>query len=307
MSYDRNTPQPTDIPRDSQDEFVTNYDILNNIFGVNHIPFTRNITIATNASPCVITITDHKFTTGEMVQVYGLKGTNDEGQERLWSIDGDTFSITVLTVDTFSIPVDTSTENTYLANTGNVLNTTITNYYGTHKKVSFAGASLEQGRASPIVTVNPITVKRHIVNNEEIPTWKLEDIPELHFQNSTATLLRLTGFNPEILVINVQIASEPVIFMDTFLYGFTTPWGLKINFGYRVGFADPVASPTRVFALPKTYSTDHYFTVITRHNGRASERMRVTSTSLTDFAITTENFSSVASATRLFSFMSWGI
>lgn len=40
MTYSPNIPQPTDIPADSQGDILQNFQSLNTIFGVNHLPLT---------------------------------------------------------------------------------------------------------------------------------------------------------------------------------------------------------------------------------------------------------------------------
>ena len=53
--YNPGCPLANDLPSDSQDEFLTNFERLNTIFGVDHIPFGNTIVDATRANPCVIT------------------------------------------------------------------------------------------------------------------------------------------------------------------------------------------------------------------------------------------------------------
>lgn len=67
---------------------------------------TANITVITNANPAVITIVGHGFQTGQTVTIAGAAST-------LGAAINGARVITVLTADTFSIPVDTTATSSY--------------------------------------------------------------------------------------------------------------------------------------------------------------------------------------------------
>lgn len=67
---------------------------------------TAAITVITNANPAVITIAGHGFQTGQTVTIAGATGT-------LGTAINGARVITVLSVDTFSIPVDTTASSGY--------------------------------------------------------------------------------------------------------------------------------------------------------------------------------------------------
>jgi len=58
------------------------------------------ITAASNSNPCVLTATGHGLKNGDQITIYGGWGG--------WSVLNGTFQVTVLSPDTFSIPVDAS-------------------------------------------------------------------------------------------------------------------------------------------------------------------------------------------------------
>jgi len=92
-------------------------------FGENYIRFhmdggqiletAKNITAITKASPCVVTIAGHAFTTGKEVYISGITG--------MTQLNGKNFILTSLSADTFSLsdlagnPIDSTNYTTYTA------------------------------------------------------------------------------------------------------------------------------------------------------------------------------------------------
>jgi Ubiquitin-activating enzyme E1 FCCH domain len=66
---------------------------------------TGNITGATNANPGVITSTAHGLTTGDQITISGVQG--------MTQLNGNTYTVTVVTVNTFSIGVNTTAFGVY--------------------------------------------------------------------------------------------------------------------------------------------------------------------------------------------------
>lgn len=65
----------------------------------------RNITAITRANPCVITCPSHNLVSGSQVGITGVNG--------MTVLNNQIFTLTTLTVDTFSIPVDSSNYTAY--------------------------------------------------------------------------------------------------------------------------------------------------------------------------------------------------
>ena len=136
MPYDTGTPQPTDIPRDSQEEFFINFDELNDLYGTDHIPLAGKIVSATSANPCVINSPDHRLESLDSITLSNMKGINSEGLPQLWSINDTAGIVTFIDVDNFSVALDASAENDYIAEMGSWI-TSKANFYGFHKKIIF--------------------------------------------------------------------------------------------------------------------------------------------------------------------------
>lgn len=306
MRYDENTPQASDIPRDNQDEFVLNFETLNDFYGIDHIPLSRSVENATRANPCVITNTNHGLAGTEMVTIENLKGLDGEGDTVYWSINENTYAISVLTDDTFELTgANTTNEQEYIESSGNYQIDT-SNYYGTHKKVTLATPLIDDpNRSSPKSSLYTKDSVKYIplVGPEYKRTG---NAIEAFFQNSTSGAFQLTAATLSVEEVEWVVSVSPSIKSKTFLYGFTSPWGIKINFGYNVAFGNPTITSTRTFTLPATYSSVHYFTHVTQLNspGQPKETMVVSNTGLSSFAITLADFS--GGADRLFSFWSMG-
>lgn len=269
MTYNPGTPLPQDIPADSQDEFLTNFDELNEIYGINHIPFGNTIVSATTANPCVMVSPNHRLTSGDSITLYTLDGLNAETGKEPWPINGNTYAganLTVIDANSFSINQDTSTFDPYIESSGNFLCNEADYGYGMHKFINFAQKlTAGPGRAAPLSALYTRQVERQSLN---YPFDKITQT-SLYFQNNVANEYQLT---------NNTIINETGSIKG---YGWRTPWGTIINFWNWQSFG--ANSPaTVVVSLPIPYSTTHYFTLVTpiiRGN------LRVTAKTLTDFTV----------------------
>jgi hypothetical protein len=73
-----------------------------------------DIATASNASPAVLGVTGHGLTTGDKVTLFGLSG----GQ---WAVhDEETYEVTVIDADSFSVPIDGTGLGVYSANSGEI-------------------------------------------------------------------------------------------------------------------------------------------------------------------------------------------
>lgn len=212
-SYDPGTPLPFDIPSESQDEFLMNFEELNNQFGVDHIPFGNTITLITNTNPSVITSTDHLLVTGNTIKPSHIAGLSELNVVTPWSINGTNYAVTVIDANTFSIPVDTTNLTDfppYIADSGDYLVTTAGFPYGFHKKNTFA-TTLQ----SPPNLLSP----KSSLFTQSLTNGVTEDIiTQLMFQDGVGNSF-----------ID-QLTNSTIIEGDAGV-GFKTPWGIIINFG----------------------------------------------------------------------------
>jgi hypothetical protein len=300
--YSLNSPLPLNRPNNTQEDHLNAFKSLNIQYGVDHIPFGNVITIATLANPCVVTVPNNRFLTGWSVIIQNMKGLNDEGETVYWSVNDQTAVITVSGDEITLTGIDTSNEDTYIADSGAITVTATGGqpFYGLHKQITFSNPI-----PNPDITfsgINAILFQK--TTSQFTGTFSEEDKNNLFFQSQLATLFQLTGSDIEKKEIAVDIG-VPGQF-TTYLYGFKTPFGITINFGFAVGFGDPIDTNPRQFDLAIPYTSTHYFTVLTEDDriGSSSERMKVTNTTLNQFEVTLGNFK--GSASRFFSFLSWG-
>lgn len=277
MTYSFNEPQATDIPAVSQGSFLTNFGLINQIFGINHIPFGNVIQLATNDNPCTFFSQNNRLNSGDTITISHLYGINENGVRSEWSINGNSYIVTVVDEDMFSIPVDTSSFDPYEANSGDFTCTIgdLADTYGFHTEINFGNNATPPNRSPPI---SALYTKETTENFQPFGQTSIEKKSnKLFFQNSSANEYQLTGASFTRLINN----SIGVRFISS--RGFITPWNLVVNFG--VGFlANGVASAS--FPLAKTYTTTHYCTIITPTAGTGtSPTLKVSSTSLTDFNI----------------------
>lgn len=205
MTYNPFIPQPPDLPSDSQGDFLSNFGLINNFFGNDHVPFGNSIEDATLSNPIVITSTTHRLTTGNTVTVTSMRGRTPENVIEDWPINGSTFTVTVIDENTFSLNASDSTAYPpYIVNTGDFVSPDID--YGFHLKNFFPEAfNRDPNRNNPI---SSYYTKLDTTN-----------VPNLFFQNGINSnfVKQLT----ELEVTNQTGAGR----------GFKTPWGLIINMG----------------------------------------------------------------------------
>ena len=221
MTFTPTTPLPTDIPAESQSEFIINYGDLNSYFGVNHIPFGNAITGLSNTNPAVVTSPNHGQVTGATVQLNRVRGLipgneNIEKYQTVWPVSNP-YTITVIDKDTFSLnSFDTSNTATfppYVVTSGDFSVTTAGYPYGYHTKLSFAVSQETPNLPPPAVSLYPQLVA---------------SILQLFFQNnnSASAIATLTGCK----------------FAETKEgKGIKTPWGIILNMG-QINFTGATVS-----------------------------------------------------------------
>lgn len=222
--YNPRNPLPFNIPADSQADLLGNFQALDSYFGVDHVPFGNSIESATSANPCAIKSTNHGLTSGNTVFIDALKGLLF-GVESLWTINGNSYTATVVDGDNFTINVNTTAQNPYIANSGCFSCATLP--YGYHKKVSL----LAPLPSDPGLTSPQTSVYTKFLNAKDTE-------PELFFQNGTTAAL-------------VKSLSRQTIVQTSAGRGVKTPWGIILNFG-QVPCTGVLATDTFSFPIPFT-------------------------------------------------------
>ncbi len=227
MTYNPGTPQQFDIPAESQNDFVTNFSLINQFFGVDHIPFGNTVTNATNANPCICTSPNHGLTTGNTVNISHF-ATQDVPLQ-LWDINGGPYTATVIDVNTFSINADASADGLYLANSG-----------------AFQSPNLPYGMHTRTFLPNPVFQAPNTVLPSPYSAYYskvVQDVTQLFYQNSSGAAFEKQMTNLPV----VQTSNENGV-------GIVTPWGVIINFGI-IDFKGYVTGP-----LPAPYDFPIPFT-----------------------------------------------
>jgi hypothetical protein len=231
--YNPFIPQPPDLPSDSQPDMDSNFFSLNTIFGVDHIPFGNLIEQATLANPIVVTSTNHRLTTGNTVTIFNLEGTTPAGAREEWPINGNSFVVTVIDANTFSLNGSDSTSYPeYLPNSGDFSSVSLP--YGQHTKTFLNSPPLNPpNRAAP----------RSAYFSQDI-----QNLAQLFYQNNptAADIYQLT---------NLQFVNQTANG-----WGFRTPWGLKINMGQVVAFTVNFTT----YDLPLPFTTTPIAIIATR-------------------------------------------
>ena len=267
MSYKPSVPRPNDIHADSQPIFMTNFKQMNDIYGVDHVKFGNTVETATLEPILFLRSANHGLTSGDTIKFYNLQGRNSVGQIVPWTINNIAYVVTVTTVNTFTVPVDSSGFDTYIPSSGS-FDVTSAFKYGLHKKLSFPSPlSTNPNRASPISSIYPrstdetffstsITEPYKNKSFQNILKYDKKKITNLIWQNNSSSTdsKLLTGIEIDYTV--------PTIYQNSILnqFSFRTSFGLTFNMGLiNLAFDTPV-----VFNLKKTYTTTHFTTVLTR-------------------------------------------
>lgn len=226
-NYNPGTPQPNDIPSQSQDDFLDNFFDVNSFFGADHIPFGNIVSNATSANPCVCTSENHGLTTGNTVHISHFGSLVNDLIE-LWSINGGPYTVTVIDPNTFSINADSSTQLPYLANSGAFVCTQFP--YGFHKQITLPQVlKFPPGLMAPASSLYP---------------QLRDDLAQLVYQNNKTD------------ADQINLTNIPFIQNSTMNgKGFITPWGVRINMGNvaytpaGTGYTFPIPFTTTVWAI----------------------------------------------------------
>lgn len=231
-SFNPAMPQGPDIPADSQDEFLSNFQLLNQYFGVDHVPFGNTISFATNANPCVCTSSDHGLSNGDTVYISHF-GSLVGDLIQLWNINGGPYTVTVIDINTFSINADASANPVYYPNSGAFVASSIK--YGFHKKTYFPNVQSFLPNDNPL---RPSPYSAYYSKAQKNPSIKDDiNLAELFFQKTVGIEDQLTNLN--LVEVNTNFGK-----------GVKTPWGLIINFGQITFKSSP-----QVYDLPIPFTT----------------------------------------------------
>jgi len=231
MTYNPFIPLPPDLPSDSQGDILLDFNLLNNFYGVDHVPFGNAIRNGTLASPIVITSLNHGLTTGDTVTIQTMQGTTPEGVIQPWPINGNTFTVTVINPNFFSLNgTNGTTYPPYIQNSGSFDSTDLD--YGFHTKNFFPQAiTADPNRDAPI--------------SGYYTKLNASNIPQLFFQNGS------------LAAMVSQLVNLPVANQTAAGQGFKTPWGMIINMGMVQANRQSVTT----YNFPTPY-TSRVFTLI---------------------------------------------
>jgi hypothetical protein len=268
MTYNPGAPQPTDIPADNQDDFLDNFDLLNQFFANDHTAFGNTVTFATNANPCVCTSPNHGLASGNQVYISHFASLVGD-IITLWNINGGPYTATVIDANTFSLNIDASANPTYLANTGAFASSSLP--YGQHKKTFFPNVVNQGPNTSP-----PLGSPYSAYYSKQV-----EKVAQLFFQNGVGE-----SFEKQMTQLSVMQGSTK------YGAGFITPWGVIINMG-----------PITVFPVLQTYvypvefqSSVWSLTATIISTSSTQPQIIVDATSLTNFSAQQQNASAFAQA-----------
>lgn len=242
MTYNYNVPLPNDLPSDNQPVFQSNFDSLNDQFGINHVKLGRSVEGATISNPCIISSANHGLSNGDTVVFTHVRGINAQGVVSNWAINGGAgYVITVINENTFSIPVDSTTYDPYIPNSGDFSSTAYN--YGYHTKLFLQQPPLnfkQPDLQSPATSLYPKDIG---------------NFASLFFQNGPQAVL-------ESLLTTFVFSPNDVNFIETANgIGFITPWGLIINIGYLYL---KFTSATYSVQLPKPFTSTVYTGILSQ-------------------------------------------
>lgn len=257
--YNPTIPQPPDIPQESQSPLLSNFQILNSTFSVNHVPFANIVSnLISNGSVTNVISTNHLLSTGATVIFETVQGLLN-GVPTSWTINGSPLVVTVIDSDTFSVVYDSSAQPPYIANSGSYY-VTSTFPYGYHKQISLA---------APIQTPTIAQQANSAVYSKYDSNGLIVD---LFFKNGTTAALEKLLSN---VVLTPRVNSGQ---------GFTTPWGLIINFG-NVYIGETVPQHTVTFPVSFTTNPQCILFTVTR---KTSNSPRILSTTNTSFLLSND-------------------
>jgi len=243
MTFDPSAPQPTDIPAENQDTFLLNFETLNSVYGQDHIPFGNIIEQATSSNPIIITSPNHRLVTGNTIVPSHMQGKAVNAPIASWVTNGNTYTVTVIDENTFSIPVDSSNYPTYIPSSGDFNSANL--LYGYHLQNTFP---------TPLQDPPNLTSPK-----SSYYTRAPDNIVRLLFQNgkSPSNEVLLTSFFSLLQDNKVQLLSPFSVETNTGR-GMITPWGFILNFGQV-----KITSSGTVITFPKPFTSVAFSCILT--------------------------------------------
>ena len=250
--YDPGTPQPSDIPADSQDDFVSNFHTINSQYSVDHYPFAGSVDNATSTNPIIITSPNHHLVNGNSVtfsKCQDLTGAS-------WPLNSQTAVVTVLNANQFSVPINGTTYPTYKPFTGEFQNTDSTSL-GLHVRTFLANV-LAKGPLDGATSAN----QSAYYSKENYKRYGKDKLylPNLFFQNVVGNT------QPETCLTNIETTAE-----NDNGRAYALPWGMTIQFGGVT--INP--GPLQTFKLPVAFTTG-FLTMILTPNNSSTRSTRAT-------------------------------
>ncbi len=241
-AYNPGTPQPPDIPAESQDDFEMNFEVLNNSFSVDHVAFGNTVVFATSANPCVCTSNAHGLITGNTINIVHFCSLIGDVLVP-WSINGGPYTVTFIDINRFSINVDSSAQQPYFANSGAFSSPNFN--YGFHKRTFFPNVQSQGPNTSPPLG-SPYSAYYSKSQEYIDPIDMIKKFAaQLFYQNGV-------GASNE-----RQLTQLPLVSTSNMNgKGIITPWGLILNFGQISLTNSPVT-----FDLPIPYKTS-FFSIV---------------------------------------------
>lgn len=230
MQYDAAVPQPPDIPAtDSQDQFLTNFGYLSTFWGINHVAFGNVIVnAAPNATtPTITTITspNHGLPVGASITPSHMNGRVN-GEIISWTSNGNTYAITIIDANSFTIPFDSRLQPEYIANSGDFSSAQLK--YGYHTQTNYSSGRPTPNLVPPAAALFP---------------QLFSDILQMVWQNDNLALN-----NPQLTGSTIEQSTDPNNMTPRF--GMRTPWGLIINWGLPTLKIGPVTNKLLTYQIP---------------------------------------------------------
>ena len=236
----------------SQPSFLTNFTLLNQFFGTDHIPFAASIVSMNNNAVTTTIISDnHLLTSGGTITIYvPLEGgylVESNLPKKVSGINGTgPYTVTVIDEDTFTIPLNSSGFTPYIQD-GYWTTSSNTYPYGQHKLFDYPIPQTQDPNS--IAPAASVYTKQA---PDRITSEMINMVTQLFFQNGNAASN-----------VTQLIGHQFKIGTPAGHFGFKTPFNIILNFG-EISLADPVTG-LQVASLTVTFPisyTANCFSVI---------------------------------------------
>lgn len=245
-------PQPADLPKDNQPDFVANFTLINQFWSQDHVYMSGIITGATNTSPCVITSPLHHLNTGAVITILSVNVPNGNLQGSIVGmnqLNGNQYTVTVIDANRFSLNgVDATNFGLYQSGGFYTINSLAGGAlypYGLHNKLTFPNYAFTEtsAPASPKQLRSVLSLYPKLFKDE----WIEEAEKEENLINPNTQLFVETQINQQFF--NALLTSTEITTTDNGT-GIVTAEGIIINFGQLLFPANGIN-----YTLPIPFST----------------------------------------------------